>query len=203
VITTYVAALLVLGERGRAWRRSCAPDHLVGELTTYSSIRSECLGLHIMRRIVLPQAMRVDQPTPPTGNVTILDAQDILVATSITFPELLLPRRTLTLSTSNRSAADRRNHLLLAMIQRSLYVWQYYLDATTRVSRPAHLPARNFGESAAACSRCAWSARSHRRHRFRPRGLHIVLRAARGAEGDTLEVVRRPCDGPARPLRLR
>ena len=77
ILTAFVAALLGLGAvRGRLHGRDRARRHLLGRRgpDRGGARRSACRGCRTMRRIVLPQAMRVI--IPPTGNETITMLKD-------------------------------------------------------------------------------------------------------------------------------
>jgi polar amino acid transport system permease protein len=128
VITTYVAALLGLGLNEGAYMAEIVRAGIisVGEGQTYAAQSLGMSRLQIMRRIVLPQAMRVI--IPPTGNETISMLKTSSLASVITFTELLL-------ATENIYAVNFKPIQLLIVasiwytaMTSVLYVGQYYLE---------------------------------------------------------------------------
>jgi polar amino acid transport system permease protein len=91
VITTFVAALLGLGLNEGAYMAEIVRAGIVsvGEGQTDAAQSLGMSRVQIMRRIVLPQAMRVI--IPPTGNETIsmLKTSALVVTIALTPPELL------------------------------------------------------------------------------------------------------------------
>jgi polar amino acid transport system permease protein len=128
VITTYVAALLGLGLNEGAYMAEIVRAGIisVGEGQTYAAQSLGMSRLQIMRRIVLPQAMRVI--IPPTGNETISMLKTSSLASVITLTELLL-------ATENIYSVNFKPIQLLivasiwyAAMTSVLYVGQYYLE---------------------------------------------------------------------------
>jgi polar amino acid transport system permease protein len=128
VITTYVAALLGLGLNEGAYMAEIVRAGFisVGEGQTDAAQSLGMSRLQIMRRIVLPQAMRVI--IPPTGNETISMLKTSSLASVITLTELLL-------ATENIYAVNFKPIQLLivasiwyAVCTSVLYVGQYYLE---------------------------------------------------------------------------
>jgi polar amino acid transport system permease protein len=128
VITTYVAALLGLGLNEGAYMAEIVRAGIisVGEGQTEAAQSLGMSRLQIMRRIVLPQAMRVI--IPPTGNETISMLKTSSLASVITFTELLL-------ATENIYAVNFKPIQLLIVasiwytaMTSVLYVGQYYLE---------------------------------------------------------------------------
>jgi polar amino acid transport system permease protein len=128
VITTYVAALLGLGLNEGAYMAEIVRAGIisVGEGQTDAAQSLGMSRLQIMRRIVLPQAMRVI--IPPTGNETISMLKTSSLASVITLTELLL-------ATENIYAVNFKPIQLLivasiwyAAMTSVLYVGQYYLE---------------------------------------------------------------------------
>ena len=128
VITTYVAALLGLGLNEGAYMAEIVRAGIisVGEGQTDAALSLGMSRLQIMRRIVLPQAMRVI--IPPTGNETISMLKTSSLASVITLTELLL-------ASENIYAVNFKPIQLLivasiwyAVMTSVLYVGQYYLE---------------------------------------------------------------------------
>jgi polar amino acid transport system permease protein len=128
VITTYVAALLGLGLNEGAYMAEIVRAGIisVGEGQTHAAQSLGMSRLQIMRRIVLPQAMRVI--IPPTGNETISMLKTSSLASVITLTELLL-------ATENIYSVNFKPIQLLivasiwyAAMTSVLYVGQYYLE---------------------------------------------------------------------------
>jgi polar amino acid transport system permease protein len=128
VITTYVAALLGLGLNEGAYMAEIVRAGIisVGEGQTDAALSLGMSRLQIMRRIVLPQAMRVI--IPPTGNETISMLKTSSLASVITLTELLL-------AAENIYAVNFKPIQLLivasiwyAVMTSVLYVGQYYLE---------------------------------------------------------------------------
>jgi polar amino acid transport system permease protein len=128
VITTYVAALLGLGLNEGAYMAEIVRAGIisVGEGQTHAAQSLGMSRLQIMRRIVLPQAMRVI--IPPTGNETISMLKTSSLASVITLTELLL-------ASENIYAVNFKPIQLLivasiwyAAMTSVLYVGQYYLE---------------------------------------------------------------------------
>ena len=128
VITTYVAALLGLGLNEGAYMAEIVRAGIisVGEGQTHAAQSLGMSRLQIMRRIVLPQAMRVI--IPPTGNETISMLKTSSLASVITLPELLLATQSI------YSVNFKPIQLLIvasiwyAAMTSVLYVGQYYLE---------------------------------------------------------------------------
>ncbi len=100
-----MAALLGLGLNEGAYMAEIVRAGIisVGEGQTDAAQSLGMSRLQIMRRIVLPQAMRVI--IPPTGNETISMLKTSSLASVIALTELLYAaRRTSTRSTSSRSS---------------------------------------------------------------------------------------------------
>jgi polar amino acid transport system permease protein len=130
VITTFVAALLGLGLNEGAYMAEIVRAGIisVGEGQTEAAQSLGMSRLQIMRRIVLPQAMRVI--IPPTGNETIsmLKTSSLASVIALTPPELLL-------AAENIYAVNFKPIQLLivasiwyAAMTSVLYVGQYYLE---------------------------------------------------------------------------
>ncbi len=128
VITTYVAALLGLGLNEGAYMAEIVRAGIisVGEGQTDAAQSLGMSRLQIMRRIVLPQAMRVI--IPPTGNETISMLKTSSLASVIALTELLL-------AAENIFSVDFKPIQLLivasiwyAAMTSVLYVGQYYLE---------------------------------------------------------------------------
>jgi polar amino acid transport system permease protein len=128
VITTFVAALLGLGLNEGAYMAEIVRAGIisVGEGQTEAAQSLGMSRLQIMRRVVLPQAMRVI--IPPTGNETISMLKTSSLASVITFTELLLA------SENIYSVNFKPIQLLIvasiwyAAMTSVLYVGQYYLE---------------------------------------------------------------------------
>jgi polar amino acid transport system permease protein len=128
VITTYVAALLGLGLNEGAYMAEIVRAGLisVGEGQTDAAQSLGMSRLQIMRRIVLPQAMRVI--IPPTGNETISMLKTTSLVSVIALTELLLAAENIF------SANFKPIQLLIvasiwyAACTSVLYVGQYYLE---------------------------------------------------------------------------
>jgi polar amino acid transport system permease protein len=130
VITTYVAALLGLGLNEGAYMAEIVRAGIisVGEGQTDAASSLGMSRLQIMRRIVLPQAMRVI--IPPTGNETIsmLKTTSLVIVIALTPPELLG-------ATQNIYSANFKPIQLLTVasiwylaMTSVLYIGQYYLE---------------------------------------------------------------------------
>src|SRR5437588_1280648 len=130
VITSYVAALLGLGLNEGAYMAEIVRAGIisVGEGQTDAAQSLGMSRLQIMRRIVLPQAMRVI--IPPTGNETIsmLKTTSLVIVIALSPPELLL-------ATQNIYSVNFKPIQLLivasiwyAAMTSVLYVGQYYLE---------------------------------------------------------------------------
>jgi polar amino acid transport system permease protein len=128
VITTYVAALLGLGLNEGAYMAEIVRAGIisVGEGQTDAAQSLGMSRLQIMRRIVLPQAMRVI--IPPTGNETISMLKTSSLASVITLTELLLAAENI------YSVNFKPIQLLIvaciwyAAMTSVLYIGQYYLE---------------------------------------------------------------------------
>jgi polar amino acid transport system permease protein len=141
VITTYTAALLGLGLNEGAYMAEIVRAGIisVGEGQTDAAQSLGMSRLQIMRRIVLPQAMRVI--IPPTGNETISMLKTSSRASVITLTELLL-------ATENIYASNFKTIQLLtvasiwyAAMTSVLYVGQYYLERYYARGSMRELPA--------------------------------------------------------------
>jgi polar amino acid transport system permease protein len=128
VITSFVAALLGLGLNEGAYMAEIVRAGIisVGEGQTEAAQSLGMSRLQIMRRIVLPQAMRVI--IPPTGNETISMLKTSALVSVIAFTELLL-------ASENIYAVNYKPIQLLivasiwyAVMTSVLYVGQYYLE---------------------------------------------------------------------------
>jgi polar amino acid transport system permease protein len=128
VVTTFVAALLGLGLNEGAYMAEIVRAGIisVGEGQTDAALSLGMSRLQIMRRIVLPQAMRVI--IPPTGNETISMLKTSSLASVITLTELLL-------ASENIYAVNFKPIQLLivasiwyAVMTSLLYLGQYYLE---------------------------------------------------------------------------
>ena len=128
VITAFVAALLGLGLNEGAYMAEIVRAGIisVGEGQTEAAQSLGMSRLQIMRRIVLPQAMRVINP--PTGNETISMLKTSSLASVIAVPELLL-------ATENIYSVNYKPIQLLivasiwyAAMTSVLYIGQYYLE---------------------------------------------------------------------------
>jgi polar amino acid transport system permease protein len=128
VITTFVAALLGLGLNEGAYMAEIVRAGIisVGEGQTEAAQSLGFSRLQIMRRIVLPQAMRVI--IPPTGNETISMLKTSSLASVIALTELLLAAENI------YSVNYKPIQLLIvasiwyAAMTSVLYVGQYYLE---------------------------------------------------------------------------
>jgi polar amino acid transport system permease protein len=130
VITTFVAALLGLGLNEGAYMAEIVRAGIisVGEGQTDAAQSLGMSRLQIMRRIVLPQAMRVI--IPPTGNETIsmLKTTSLVTVIALTPPELLGAAENI------YSVNFKPIQLLIvasiwyAAMTSVLYVGQYYLE---------------------------------------------------------------------------
>jgi polar amino acid transport system permease protein len=141
VITTYVAALLGLGLNEGAYMAEIVRAGIisVGEGQTHAAQSLGMSRLQIMRRIVLPQAMRVI--IPPTGNETISMLKTSSLASVIALTELLL-------ATENIYSSNFKPIQLLivasiwyAAMTSVLYVGQYYLERHYARGSARELPA--------------------------------------------------------------
>jgi len=128
VITTFVAALLGLGLNEGAYMSEIVRAGIisVGEGQTQAAQSLGMSRMQIMRRIVLPQAMRVI--IPPTGNETISMLKTTSLASVIALTELLQ-------SVENIYSVNFKPIPLLivasiwyAAMTSVLYVGQYYLE---------------------------------------------------------------------------
>jgi polar amino acid transport system permease protein len=128
VITTFVAAFLGLGLNEGAYMAEIVRAGIlsVGHGQTEAAQSLGMSRLQIMRRIVLPQAMRVI--IPPTGNETISMLKTSSLASVIALTEL-------TLAAENIYAVNYKPIQLLivasiwyAAMTSVLYVGQYYLE---------------------------------------------------------------------------
>jgi polar amino acid transport system permease protein len=130
VITTFVAALLGLGLNEGAYMAEIVRAGIisVGEGQTDAAQSLGMARLQIMRRIVLPQAMRVI--IPPTGNETIsmLKTTSLVIVIALGPPELLG-------ATQNIYSVNFKPIQLLTVasiwylaMTSVLYVGQYYLE---------------------------------------------------------------------------
>jgi polar amino acid transport system permease protein len=130
VITPFAAALLGLGLNEGAYMAEIVRAGIisVGEGQTDAAQSLGMSRLQIMRRIVLPQAMRVI--IPPTGNETIsmLKTTSLVYVIALTPPDLLL-------AASNIYSVNFKPIQLLivasiwyAVMTSVLYVGQYYLE---------------------------------------------------------------------------
>jgi polar amino acid transport system permease protein len=141
VITTYVAALLGLGLNEGAYMAEIVRAGIisVGEGQTDAAQSLGMSRLQIMRRIVLPQAMRVI--IPPTGNETISMLKTSSLASVITLTELLLAAENI------YSVNFKPIQLLIvvsiwyAALTSVLYVGQYYLERYYARGSMRELPA--------------------------------------------------------------
>jgi polar amino acid transport system permease protein len=130
VITPFVAAILGLGLNEGAYMAEIVRAGIisVGEGQTDAAQSLGMSRLQIMRRIVLPQAMRVI--IPPTGNETIsmLKTTSLVVVIALTPPELLGAVQNI------YSVNFKPIQLLIvasiwyAAMTSVLYVGQYYLE---------------------------------------------------------------------------
>jgi polar amino acid transport system permease protein len=141
VITTFVAALLGLGLNEGAYMAEIVRAGIisVGEGQTEAAQSLGMSRMQIMRRIVLPQAMRVI--IPPTGNETISMLKTSSLASVIALTEL-------TLASENIYAVNYKPIQLLivasvwyAAITSVLYVGQYYLERYYARGSVRELPA--------------------------------------------------------------
>jgi polar amino acid transport system permease protein len=144
VITTYVAALLGLGLNEGAYMAEIVRAGIisVGEGQTEAAQSLGMSRLQIMRRIVLPQAMRVI--IPPTGNETISMLKTSSLASVIALTELLL-------AAENIFSVNYKPIQLLivasiwyAAMTSVLYVGQYYLERHYARGAARELPATPF-----------------------------------------------------------
>jgi polar amino acid transport system permease protein len=130
VITTFVAAVLGLGLNEGAYMAEIVRAGIisVGEGQTDAAQSLGMSRLQIMRRIVLPQAMRVI--IPPTGNETIsmLKTTSLVIVIALAPPELLG-------ATQNIYSVNFKPIQLLTVasiwylvMTSVLYVGQYYLE---------------------------------------------------------------------------
>jgi polar amino acid transport system permease protein len=130
VITTFAAALLGLGLNEGAYMAEIVRAGIisVGEGQTDAAQSLGMSRLQIMRRIVLPQAMRVI--IPPTGNETIsmLKTTSLVIVIALSPPELLG-------ATQNIYSVDFKPIQLLTVasiwylaMTSVLYAGQYYLE---------------------------------------------------------------------------
>jgi polar amino acid transport system permease protein len=130
VITPFVAGVLGLGLNEGAYMAEIVRAGIIsiGEGQTDAAQSLGMSRLQIMRRIVLPQAMRVI--IPPTGNETIsmLKTTSLVYVIALTPPDLLL-------AASNIYAVNFKPIQLLIVasiwylaMTSVLYVGQYYLE---------------------------------------------------------------------------
>jgi polar amino acid transport system permease protein len=128
IITPLAAALLGLGLNEGAYMAEIVRAGIisVGEGQTEAAQSLGMSRLQIMRRIVLPQAMRVI--IPPTGNETISMLKTTALVSVIAYTELLLAAENI------YSVNYKPIQLLIvasiwyAVMTSALYVGQYYLE---------------------------------------------------------------------------
>ncbi len=128
IMTPFLAALLGLGINEGAYMAEIVRAG-IGAVDEGQTEAAQALGMHrllVMRRVVLPQAMRVI--IPPTGNEFINMLKTSSLASVITYPELLLGARSI--YTSNLLVIELLFtaaiwYLLLTSI---FSVFQYYLE---------------------------------------------------------------------------
>jgi polar amino acid transport system permease protein len=130
VITTFVAALLGLGLNEGAYMAEIVRAGIisVGEGQTDAAQSLGMSRIQIMRRIVLPQAMRVI--IPPTGNETIsmLKTTSLAIVIALTPPELLgAVQNIYSVNFKPIQLLTVASIWYLAMTS-VLYVGQYYLE---------------------------------------------------------------------------
>jgi polar amino acid transport system permease protein len=128
VITPYVAALLGLGLNEGAYMAEIVRAGIisVGEGQTEAAQSLGMSRLQIMRRIVLPQAMRVI--IPPTGNETISMLKTSSLASVIALTELLLAAETIYAVNYKPIQLLIVASIWYAAMTSVLYVGQYYLE---------------------------------------------------------------------------
>jgi polar amino acid transport system permease protein len=128
VITPYVAALLGLGLNEGAYMAEIVRAGIisVGEGQTEAAQSLGMSRLQIMRRIVLPQAMRVI--IPPTGNETISMLKTSSLASVIALTELLLAVETIYAVNYKPIQLLIVASIWYAAMTSVLYVGQYYLE---------------------------------------------------------------------------
>jgi len=141
VITTYVAALLGLGLNEGAYMAEIVRAGIisVGEGQTDAAQSLGMSRLQIMRRIVLPQAMRVI--IPPTGNETISMLKTSSLASVITLTELLLSAQNIYASNFKTIQLLMVASIWYAAMTSVLYVGQYYLERYYARGSVRELPA--------------------------------------------------------------
>jgi polar amino acid transport system permease protein len=128
VITTYVAALLGLGLNEGAYMAEIVRAGIisVGEGQTDAAQSLGMSRLQIMRRIVLPQAMRVI--IPPTGNETISMLKTSSLASVIALTELLLAAENIFSVNFKPIQLLMVASIWYAAMTSVLYLGQYYLE---------------------------------------------------------------------------
>ncbi len=144
VITTFAAALLGLGLNEGAYMAEIVRAGIISvdEGQTEAAKSLGMSRLQIMRRIVLPQAMRVI--IPPTGNETISMLKTSSLASVIALTELLLAAENI------YSVNYKPIQLLIdasiwyAAMTSVLYVGQYYLERYYARGSARELPATPF-----------------------------------------------------------
>jgi polar amino acid transport system permease protein len=141
VITTYVAALLGLGLNEGAYMAEIVRAGIisVGEGQTHAAQSLGMSRLQIMRRIVLPQAMRVI--IPPTGNETISMLKTSSLASVIALTELLLATENIYSSNFKPIQLLTVASIWYAAMTSVLYVGQYYLERHYARGSARELPA--------------------------------------------------------------
>jgi polar amino acid transport system permease protein len=141
VITTYVAALLGLGLNEGAYMAEIVRAGIisVGEGQTDAAQSLGMSRLQIMRRIVLPQAMRVI--IPPTGNETISMLKTSSLASAIALTELLLAAENIYSVNFKPIQLLMVASIWYAAMTSVLYVGQYYLERYYARGSMRELPA--------------------------------------------------------------
>jgi polar amino acid transport system permease protein len=128
VVTTFVAALLGLGLNEGAYMAEIVRAGIisVSEGQTDAALSLGMSRLQIMRRIILPQAMRVI--IPPTGNETISMLKTSSLASVITLTELLLASEDIYAVNFKPIQLLIVASIWYAVITSLLYLGQYYLE---------------------------------------------------------------------------
>jgi polar amino acid transport system permease protein len=141
VITPYAAALLGLGLNEGAYMAEIVRAGIisVGEGQTAAAQSLGMSRLQIMRRIVLPQAMRVI--IPPTGNETISMLKTSSLASVIALMELLLAAETIYAVNYKPIQLLIVASIWYAAMTSVLYVGQYYLERHYARGSARELPA--------------------------------------------------------------
>jgi polar amino acid transport system permease protein len=141
VITPYAAALLGLGLNEGAYMAEIVRAGFisVGEGQTAAAQSLGMSRLQIMRRIVLPQAMRVI--IPPTGNETISMLKTSSLASVIALMELLLAAETIYAVNYKPIQLLIVASIWYAAMTSVLYVGQYYLERHYARGSARELPA--------------------------------------------------------------